>query len=393
MKIFTILVLLCISYASNVVSQAVNHEKEYLIRQGKLSDGSLEMYSPYFLWHEDIYNDSKPLANPIELRSINGYLDVTFTVKVAYIENDLFGYNTRVFCYNDICRSPGPTLYCGPNDTLRITLVNELSSRTGIATVGPLEGLELSPNRTNIFVQGVALDPAMNNPFRYTSGNGDSLIYEYKIPSNAPPGANWYHSRVHGVSALQVMGGLYGAFIINPTPITGTVVAGAAVNNEDLYLLSYSIPKSLHAIVRQILVFSHIMLEKPIKPISGVRGNTFSLIDEAGSEGFSNSSLTYSYLSQAYGSQIPLNIHYNTTTSTNTTPTAVVHRDIWLTNGQYQPTYTMQPAEWRVLDIVAASADRILELEVRTMVGYGKGSQACEVSSSGGSSSTMVLWW
>jgi hypothetical protein len=160
------------------------------------------------------------------------------------------------------------------------------------------------------------------------------------------------------------MGGLYGAFIVNPVPISATTDA------LGVYVYSEPIPKTLHAIVREVLVLSHIMLEAPQKVIPGVKGGTFSLVDEAGSEGFSNSSLSLSYLSRAYGSNMPLDaVYYNSTLT-----------DVWLTNGQYQPTLTLQPGEWRVLDIVVASADRMVELELRSAVGYGEGELACDVS-------------
>jgi FtsP/CotA-like multicopper oxidase with cupredoxin domain len=359
-------VLLVVMQFGSVLMQAANSQGEYLIKQGIHEDGTIEMYSPYFLWHGDVYAASSSLATPLELRAINGYLDITLTVRAVRVSTGPFNYTSRTFCFNDICSAPGPTLYCGPGDRLKITLLNELGADGGISSAGPMQGQLLHPNRTNIFIQGVNLDPALNNPFRYTSGNGDSLVYEYTLPVDVPPGAHWYHSRVHGSAALQVMGGLFGAFIVEPTPVSAT----ADVNGT--YLYSAPLPKTLSSIQRKILVLSHIMLEPPNKSIPSVKGGAFSLVDEAGKEGFSNSSLSFSYLSKAYGSALPVNASYKSEASP---------RDVWLVNGQYQPTLTLQPGEWRVLDIVVASADRIVELEVRTAVGYGKGRLACDVSS------------
>lgn len=331
------------------------------------------MYSPYFLWHGDINNKSNALLNPLELRPTKGFLDVTFTVRAVPVTNEAFSFNTRVFCYNDACNIPAPTIHVSPKDTIKITIVNELAATSGVASAGPLEGQVTYPNRTNFFIQGLNLDPSINNPYRYTSGGGDSLVYEYTIPDDAPPGVNWYHSRVHGVSALHVLGGLVGAFIVDPVGVTGTLHNGTLVQTTPL-------PKALDAIVRRVVVFSHTMLEAPRKTIPGVVKNTFSLIDEPGSAGFSNSSLSYIYLSRAYGSKMPLNASYNATLYNNTAQAGRHLSDVWLTNGQYQPTLTLQPGEWRVLDVVVASGDRMLELEVRTAVGYGKGTEACDVS-------------
>ena len=368
-----LLVFLLCAWLASVKGLAINSKDEYLIKQGTLDDGSLFMYSPYFLWHSDINNKSSALYNPLELRPTKGFLDVTFTVRAVPIANEAFSFNTRAFCYNNQCSSPAPTIHVVPGDTIKITLVNELAVTSGISTAGPLEGQEVFPNRTNIFIQGLQLDPALNNPYRYTSGDGDSLVYEYTIPMDAPPGVNWYHSRVHGVAALHVLGGLHGAFIVDPVPTTAVVV-----NNT----LSYtsSLPQGLDAIVRRVVVFSHVMLEPVRKTIPGVQNGGYALIDEAGKEGFSNSSLSFTYLSRAYGSQIPVLPMYNASLFNNTALNGTILSDVWLTNGQYQPTLTMQPGQWHVLDIVVASGDRILELELRTRVGFGKGSAACDVS-------------
>jgi FtsP/CotA-like multicopper oxidase with cupredoxin domain len=355
--------LLC-SFLAAVTSLAVNTNGEYLIKQGILDDGSLFMYSPYVLWHSDIQANSSTLKNPLELRSLKGVLAVTLTVKAVTIQNEKFSFNTRVFCYNDVCASPAPTLYCSPGDTLKLTLVNDLVPTSGVSTAGPLEGQEIFPNRTNIFIQGLQLDPARNNPYRFTSGGGDTIVYEHKIPVDAPPGVHWYHSRVHGVSALHVQGGLFGALIIDPAGITATY----GVNNTLTY--TAPLPKTLNAVLRRVVVFSHVMLEPVHKDIPGVQKGDFSLIDEAGKQGFTNSSLSYTYLSKAYGSRMPINASYNGTALS----------DVWLANGQYQPTLTLQPGEWRILDIVVASGDRIIELEVRTQVGFGVGSSVCDVS-------------
>lgn len=360
----TILLWLCVLW-SHVRAQIANKPEEYLIKQGILSDGTIEMYSPYFLWHSDINNKSAALSSPLELRAINGYLDIRLHVRAVRINTGLFNYTSRAYCFNDACSVPGPTLYCRPGDRVKITLINELASIGGTSRAGPLEGHTLFPNRTNIFIQGVNLDPALNNPFRFTSGAGDSLVYEYMIPEDIHPGAHWYHSRVHGSAALQVMGGLFGAFIVEPTPITATADANGT------YQYTAPLPKTLQAIRRQVVVLSHIMADRPTKSIPSVKGGTFSLIDEAGSDGFANSSLSFTYLSKAYGSTLPVDASYRGNTSL---------RDVWLVNGQYQPTLALQPGEWRVLDIVVASADRIVELEVRTAVGYGEGSLACDVS-------------
>ena len=69
------------------------------------------------------------------------------------------------------------------------------------------------PNRTNLFFHGLHIDPAVNSPYRYAGGNGQSIAYSFKTDEDTSPGLNWYQSRVHGHSALHMMGGLFGAMV------------------------------------------------------------------------------------------------------------------------------------------------------------------------------------
>jgi FtsP/CotA-like multicopper oxidase with cupredoxin domain len=182
--IYVVYVLGCLGQAS---AQAINAHGKYLIQQGVDENGTIFMYSPYYLWNEGLSLNPPTLNTPLALRSTNGRLNVELTVQAERITTQLFDYTARVFCYTGICSAPGPSLYVLPGDILSITLINTLEDSAGFPTSGPLKGTTTYPNRTNIFIQGLALDPALNSPYRYTSG-GDSLHYEYVIPANTPPG-------------------------------------------------------------------------------------------------------------------------------------------------------------------------------------------------------------
>lgn len=83
----------------------------------------------------------------------------------------------------------------------------------------------------------------------------------------------------------------------------------------------------------------------------------------------SNDIWSYSRLSNEAGSTMPINPTYLNNNIHNA----------WFTNGQYQPTKSMQPGEWVIFDIVAASGDRILEIEIRDDVGLSNGEQVCDM--------------
>jgi hypothetical protein len=73
----------------------------------------------------DVFQSSRPFAEPLKLYSENGELNFTMSVDAVRIKNDLFDYTTRAYCYHDPttgirnCTVPGPTWYVKPGDTVR----------------------------------------------------------------------------------------------------------------------------------------------------------------------------------------------------------------------------------------------------------------------------------
>lgn len=309
----------------------------YLVRT---NDSSSNLYSPYFLWNTEINKNASTLTQPIELYSANGYLNLTLHVQSKRIETDIFNFTTRVFCIEDICRYPGPTLFIYPGDKLFITLINDLESSSTTSDVFPFE--TFYPNRTNLFFPTLPLNSSQNSPFFYLEGDGDSFTYSLDIPSDISPGFHWYQSRVHRISSMQVMGGLFGAILIYPDRL-----------KLDNYPLNYT------AITKKLLVFSHLMIDSPQKTLYKLYNSSYSFLDD----NYFTSSLSLNYLSNAFGSSLPLDIVYKPR------PNGINVTDAWLTNGLYQPTITLQPGQWYFYDILVASTDRIVELELNDFVG------------------------
>ena len=104
---------------------------------------------------------------------------------------------------------------------------------------------------------------------------------------------------------------------------------------------------------------SHLMLDKSIDRIDGVLGGGFSHMDED----YYSSSLSLSFLSRECGSQLPMLPQYRSL-SLLTHNSSDRIADGWFVNGQFQPTLPIQPGEWRLLELLAASGDRILEVEL-----------------------------
>jgi FtsP/CotA-like multicopper oxidase with cupredoxin domain len=71
-------------------------------------------------------------------------------------------------------------------------------------------------NDTNMHTHGLWVSPAGNSDNVLISINPSvTFEYEYNIPSDHPAGTFWYHSHLHGSTALQVSSGMAGALIIH----------------------------------------------------------------------------------------------------------------------------------------------------------------------------------
>jgi FtsP/CotA-like multicopper oxidase with cupredoxin domain len=136
----------------------VSAYEDFVVKQRTLDNGALQLYAPYVLWNNHVEPTSPPLQYPLVLVSVNGLLDITLHVRAVRISTAPFDYTTRVFCYQDICNSPGPTLYLNPGDRLKIRLINELEPSNNGA------------NRTNVFIQNLPVDVAQNSPQVFADG-------------------------------------------------------------------------------------------------------------------------------------------------------------------------------------------------------------------------------
>ena len=334
--------------------------QHFILQQGVDQNNQPFVFSPYILWNTQVNPNPSPLNTPLQVYSSNGLLDITLEVKTSVVENELFSYATRTFCYNSMCGVPGPTIYCNPGDKLIVRLVNRLENSSAPSEIFADE--VFFPNRTNFFVQGLALDPAQNSPFRYNEGNGATLVYEHDIPRDVQPGLFSYHSRVHGLAALHMAGGLFGALMIYP-------------HNTTTYASAFS------KVFRQTVVLSHAFPSFPAAslPLPGTTSGRFSFVDED----FLADSLSLSFLSRAMGSRLPLGLRFSGRfffDDARPRP-AVPLFDAWLANGQFQPALALQPGQWQVLDILVASADRLVELELSdSFAGQAGVGRSCRLS-------------
>ena len=176
----------------------------------------------FFFWlclAGNMQSQERPFKSAPEVTSKTPELELVLNVR--YAENKMFNpvssnpdrLDTVVLrSYNG--HLVGPTLRVKPGDTLKVTIENQLPkddpscpadhnipqcfNTTNLHT----HGFEVSPNDNsdNVFVK---IKPQSNFPF------------EFKIPADHPAGTFWYHSHLHGSTALQVSSGMAGALIID----------------------------------------------------------------------------------------------------------------------------------------------------------------------------------
>ena len=138
------------------------------------------------------------LANPPEVVSANGTLDVTLTAAI-----------------NPATGGPGieyngafipPTLRVNPGDTIDITYIDNLppsdSEPYNDASLH-FHGLSTSPN------------PPADDSIGMLAMPGQSLHYVVPVPKTQPPGLYWYHSHSMGESNWQLYNGMSGAIVVN----------------------------------------------------------------------------------------------------------------------------------------------------------------------------------
>jgi FtsP/CotA-like multicopper oxidase with cupredoxin domain len=297
------------------------------------------------------------------------------TVEAAEVTvADLFSYNSRVFCVNSICKAPGPSLFARAGDEVKITLINTLEAGTANTTNLYIRGLHLERTHSESPSGIVSTDnPYPANSMRGVTGSaegGNEITYSFKIPHDHAPGMHWYHSNVaddtygdssagsttNGTAALHMMNGLVGAFHVLP---------------EDDQVL----PSRLVTMDRVELVMTHVMLAQNDRDSSQL-----SAVENAADTSFTRA-WTLSELEAAAGSALYTDVTYLNGSSYYAVNDSSVRllRDVWLVNGQHQPEIALQPGDWKVFNILAASGDRLLELEIRDDAGAEAGNRACEM--------------
>ncbi|MFD6421131.1 multicopper oxidase family protein [Streptomyces sp. NPDC060198] len=160
-----------------------------------------------------------PFDRPALIRSANGVLSTT--LRVAFTRGTLAGVgDVDLRLYNGSMN--GPTLRVRPGDLLDIEHINDLPPNPDQVSHGD-HNVPHGFNTVNLHTHGLHVSPSgdADNVFReftpYDPANGltvRSYRSRIEIPADHPGGTFWYHSHVHGSTAVQLAGGLLGALVV-----------------------------------------------------------------------------------------------------------------------------------------------------------------------------------
>ena len=309
---------------------------EYLTKGSAVSEA-------YTLLSTHTKSAHQPMESPVMVYSADGLLEITMTVETtSVIVTDLFSYQSRVYCMNDICQAPGPSIFVRAGDEVKITLINKLETGTANTTNMYIRGLHLERTHSESPSGVVSIhNPYPANSLRGIKGSADgenSATYTFTIPEDHAPGMHWYHSNVAddtygdtggstaGTSALHMMNGLVGAFHILP---------------EDDQVL----PERLQAMNTIELILTHVMVGQNSRDVTQL-----SAIEVAPDTSFTRAWTLEELEAEAGGNLSPEVTYYSGSSYVAASDNATTRniRDVWLANGQYQPQVIVQPGEWTI---------------------------------------------
>ncbi|MDO4637584.1 MAG: multicopper oxidase domain-containing protein [Lautropia sp.] len=141
---------------------------------------------------------------------------------VGYVESYLWNPNNnryervRMRSYHGQPNQPlvAPAIEIQPGTQLNVRLTNNLPEKDPSCAKPVLNDPQCF-NSTNLHTHGLWVDPnGVSDNIFLSVKPGTSQLYHIQVPADHPAGTFWYHSHLHGSTALQVSSGMAGALII-----------------------------------------------------------------------------------------------------------------------------------------------------------------------------------
>jgi FtsP/CotA-like multicopper oxidase with cupredoxin domain len=143
----------------------------------------------------------------------------SLTLECARLTRELGGKQVRLRAFNGTV--PGPMLRTRPGQLLRITVKNSLPRYDSKGWPGN-HNVPHALGSTNLHLHGLDIAPHLFEPPGTANPTakmlriepGASFDYQFQIPADHPPGLYWYHSHLHGSTAVQAVSGMAGGLIV-----------------------------------------------------------------------------------------------------------------------------------------------------------------------------------
>jgi FtsP/CotA-like multicopper oxidase with cupredoxin domain len=141
------------------------------------------------------------VPEPPQVRAMNHVVSLTLDA-VNQNGRDAFAFEGQAVA---------PVIRASPGDTLKITYVNNLPSKSAETCA-----VNSCMNMTNLHFHGLTVSPnaPQDDVLGMIAMPGQALHYSVKIPRDHPPGLFWYHTHPHGESHRQALDGMSGAIVI-----------------------------------------------------------------------------------------------------------------------------------------------------------------------------------
>ena len=142
-----------------------------------------------------------------------------WVLDVQWLEHLIDGHPVRLRTYGGTV--PGPLLQAWPGESVRILVRNHLTTYDSSAWDGN-HNVPHHLNTTNLHLHGLEIVPHLFDPVG-TPERGAPMIaiepgqeraYLFELPDDQPPGFFWYHPHHHGSTAVQVLSGMAGGFVV-----------------------------------------------------------------------------------------------------------------------------------------------------------------------------------
>jgi FtsP/CotA-like multicopper oxidase with cupredoxin domain len=179
------------------------------------------------------------VQNPPALFSKDGMLSVNLSFQSV---TDAEG--RTLYCFMTPSGLENPTLQVHPGDRLKMKITNNTPSAPVVMQMDPPNcgGKNQTGSSLNLHLHGTNTPPSCHQDqvIKTLINAGKTFAYDFRFPSDEPPGLYWFHPHIHGSVEPMLQGGGSGGIIVDGIEKIQPAVAG--LNQEVLIIRDQELP-------------------------------------------------------------------------------------------------------------------------------------------------------